>query len=301
MTPARRKTYALRNDDRAARARIDVDARALADEIVAEPFDVDVGDHAPALDFGIDDAHAALAPLLVGAFAEAARSDEDLVAGAHELGVPFGQLQAQDVAVFGERGDRFARHHDAPFRDGNGEDAPGGRRENGAFAHLLGDDAAVAAHRLERALGDVERGAGRVDLNLRADAAALQFLDAIEIGLGLVGLRGLGLDARIERLHLKQQLRVGDRRQLCSRDRAVALLRLQRNDRAADARARDELMDRLDRGDDRLLILDLGGLDDETLRGSAGLRRPQGHRGEEVQTAHRMVPDWRLDTYMSNS
>ncbi len=251
----------------------DVDARALADEIVAEPFDVDVGDHASALDFGIDDAHAALALVLVGPFAEAARSDENLVAGAHELGVPFRQLQAQDVAVFGERRDRFARQHDAAFGDGDAEDAARGRRENGALAHLLGDDAAVAAHRLERALGDVESGPGRVDLNLRAGALALQLLGAIEIGLGLVGLRFLRLDARIERLHLQQELGVRDRRQLRARVRAVALPGLQRNDRAAEARARDELMHRLDRGDDRLLVLNLRRMDDETLCGRNGLRR----------------------------
>ena len=91
-----------------------------------------------------------------GAFAEAARADQDLVARAHELGVPLGQLQAQDVVVLGERGDRLAGHHDAPVRDRNAKDAPGGGREHGAFARLLRDDAAVAAHRVELALGDVE-------------------------------------------------------------------------------------------------------------------------------------------------
>ena len=39
-------------------ARIDIGPRALADEIIAQPGNVDVGDHAAALDFRIDDAHA---------------------------------------------------------------------------------------------------------------------------------------------------------------------------------------------------------------------------------------------------
>ena len=42
-------------------AGVDIDARALADEIVAEARDLDVGDDAAALDLGIDDAHAPFA------------------------------------------------------------------------------------------------------------------------------------------------------------------------------------------------------------------------------------------------
>ena len=60
------------------------------------------------------------------------------------------------------------------------------------------------------ALGDVERGLGVVELHLRADAAPLQLLRAIEVGLRLVALRLLRLDALIERLHLQGQLLVGD-------------------------------------------------------------------------------------------
>ena len=57
-------------------------------------------------------------------------------------------------------------------------------------------------------------GAGGVDLDLRADAFALQLVGAVEVGLGLVDLRLLRLDAGVERLHLQHQLGVGDGREL---------------------------------------------------------------------------------------
>ena len=44
-----------RNDQCVARSGRDVDPRALADEIVAEPFDLDVGDDAALVDLGIDE------------------------------------------------------------------------------------------------------------------------------------------------------------------------------------------------------------------------------------------------------
>ena len=125
-----------------------------------------------------------------------------------------GQLQAQDVAVLGERRDRLAGHDDAPFRDGNRKNAAGAGREHRALAHLLGDDAAVAAHRVERAAGDVESGARRVDLDLGGGAFAQQLVGAVEVALGLVELRLLRLDAGVERLHLQHELGVGDGREL---------------------------------------------------------------------------------------
>jgi hypothetical protein len=63
-------------------------------------------------------------------------------------------------------------------------------------------------------------------------------------------------------------------------------------------RARDELTRRFDRGDDRLVVLGLGRTDDESLGGGAGLRRRQGHGGEEKQSAHRAFLGSGLDTYM---
>ena len=152
---------ARRHDDRAAQAGVDVDARAFADEIVAEPFDLDVGDHPAAADLRIDDAHAAraLLPLLVF---KPARADQHNVAGPHEPRVTLGQLQAQDVTVFGQRGDRLAGQHDLALGDGDAEDAARLGRQHGALARLLRDHAAVGAHRGERALGDVEIGLGEV-------------------------------------------------------------------------------------------------------------------------------------------
>ena len=59
------------------------------------------------------------------------------------------------------------------------------------------------------------------------------------------------------------ELGVGDGRELRAGLGALAFLRLERDDRAAEPRAGDELMDGLDGGDDRLLILDLDRVDDE--------------------------------------
>ena len=85
-----------------------------------------------------------------------------------------------------------------------------------------------------------------------------QFRHAVEVGLRLVALRLLRLDARIERLHLQRELLVGDHRDFGARRDGVALLDRQRGDRAADARARDELMNRLDGRDHRFAVDDIG-------------------------------------------
>ncbi len=83
--------------------------------------------------------------------------------------------------------------------------------------------------------------------------------------MALSTLRLLRLDAGVERLHLQHELGVGDGRELRAGLGAVAFLRLERDDRAAEPRAGDELMDRLDGGDDRLLVLDLDRVDDEAI------------------------------------
>ena len=78
-----------------------------------------------------------------------------------------------------------------------------------------------------------------------------------------------------------------------------ALPRFQRGDRAADARARDELMGGLDRGDDGLPIGDLRGLHREALRGADRLRRQDGEGdGNQATTAHRMFSGSGLDIYI---
>ena len=103
------------------------------------------------------------------------------------------------------------------------------------------------------------------------DALGEQLVGAVEVGLRLVDLRLLRLDACVERLHLQHQLGVGDRRQLGPGLGAVAFLGLERNDRAADAGAGDELADRLDGGDDRLLVLDLDRVDHKRIGRDGGL------------------------------
>ena len=142
-------------------------------------------------------------------------------------------------------GDGHAQH---PARSG---------RQHRALGHLLLDDATVAAHGGQIAVGHVKRRPGLIKLGLRADTPLHQFLRAIEIGFGLITGRLLGTDTLIERLHLQNKLLVGDGGDHLSRGDDVALARGQRRDRAADPGARDKLMDGLHRRDNRLAVLDI--------------------------------------------
>ena len=107
----------------------------------------------------------------------------------------FGQLKAKDELVFGQGRDRLARQNDLAERDRHVQSPTGSGRQNSPFARLLGDHAAIRAHRSEVAFGDVEVGPGLIELGLRADAASLQFRHPVEVGLGLVALRLLGSDS----------------------------------------------------------------------------------------------------------
>ena len=97
---------------------------------------------------------------MVALVLEAARADQHGVAGAHELGVAFGQLKAKDELILGQGRDRLARQNHLTRGDRHVQSPAGARREHGPFARLLGDHAAVRAHRGEVALGDVEIGLG---------------------------------------------------------------------------------------------------------------------------------------------
>ena len=168
--------------------------------------------------------------------------------------MPLGQFEAQDVLVLRKGGDRLARHDDASDGDRQREHAASARRKDGAFARLLRDDVAIAAHRRKVAFGDVEIGLRLVELGLGADAALRQLGDAIVIGLRLIALGLLRGDARVERLHLKGELLVGHQGDLRAGGDRVALLDRQRSDRAADAGARDKLVHGFDGRDNRLAV-----------------------------------------------
>ena len=204
--------------------------------------------------------------LVVAFVLQAAGADAHRIARAQELGVPLRQLEAQDVLILGERGDRLSRQDDAAGGNGDGEDAAGAGRQHRAFAGLLRDDVAVAAHRREIALGDIEVRFRLVELGLRADAAPRQFGDAIVVCFGLIALRLLRGDARVERLHLQRELLVRHQGDMRARGDGVAFLDREGSDRAADAGAGDELMRRLDRGDDRLAVGDFGRANDISVR-----------------------------------
>ena len=196
--------------------------------------------------------------------------------GAHELGVALGQLQAQDVLILRQGRDRLAGQNDLTDGNRHAQDATGAGRKHRPFARLLGDDAAIRLHRRQSAFGDVEIGLGLIELSLRADAALQQFRDAIEIGFRLIALRLLRGDARIQRLHLQRELLIRDHGDLGARGDRVAFLDRERGDRAADARPRDELMDRLDRRDHRLAVADFDRVHDERLGRQSARGAEQG-------------------------
>ena len=89
-------------------------------------------------------------------------------------------------------------------------------------------------------------------------------------------------DARIERLHLQRELLVGHFGDPLAGLDVIALSDRQRGDGAADAGARDKLMDGLDGGDHRLAVVDIGLAYDEGRRG----RRRGGEKKEEREASH---------------
>ena len=139
------------------------------------------------------------------------------------------------------------------------------------------------------AFGDLEIGLGLIELGLRADAASQELRAAIEIDFGLIALRLLRGDARIQRLHLQRELLIRDDRDLSACFDSVALLDCERADRAPDARPRDERMDRLNRGDDGLAVSDLGRAHDEQL-GSQCARGGEQGEDQSQGTAHQTAP-----------
>ena len=94
-------------------------------------------------------------------------------------------------------------------------------------------------------------------MRLRAHATPLQLLNTIEIGLGLVALGLLRANALVERLHLQNKLLVGHRREFLTGRHAIALLRLQGDDRAPDPRPGNELVHWLNSRNDGFLVLNL--------------------------------------------
>ena len=108
---------------------------------------------------------------------------------------------------------------------------------------------------------------GRIDLDLRADAALMQFNRPLVVRLRLVALRLLQLDAGIDCLLLQDKLWISDDGDLGPRRDLLAFLDGEGGDRAADARAGGEFMNGLDGADHRLLVRDVSEMDHERLSG----------------------------------
>ena len=77
----------------------------------------------------------------------------------------------------------------------------------------------------------------------------------------------------IQALHLKDEFGVGDDGDLRPCRGAIAFLDVQGCDRPADARPRDQLMNRLDRRDHGFLVGDFSRVDSEFSPGERGRRR----------------------------
>ena len=244
-----------------ARSGGDVDAGALADEVIAEALDLDVRDDPALIDLGIDEHDRAAARSSCSCGLKPARADQDRVARLDEVGMPLGKLQAQDVVVGRDRRDRLARHDDAAFRHRHLEHPPRPRREDGAFGACCSNNLPVGAQRLQGSLGDIEARSRLVQLRLRRQSGALQLLRASKIDLRLVALGLLRLDARLQRLHLQRQLLVSDHGDAVAGGDAIALFDGERRDRPADARAGEQVSHRLDRRDHGLPVVDLEPLD----------------------------------------
>ncbi len=131
----------------------------------------------------------------------------------------FRHPQTQLEVLLRDHLDGIAGQHHRADRHQLLQYAPVGGRKHLPFIELLLDYRALGGPRAQPVFGDVERGAGLVELDAGQDAAVDQPLGSIEIDLRLVRLRLQRTDLRIERLHLQGELLVADRRdRLTARD-----------------------------------------------------------------------------------
>jgi hypothetical protein len=202
-------------------------------------------------------------------------SDANPVASLQQTGVSFRNPQAQLEILLRDHDDGIALQHDGPDHDQPLEHAPILGRQNLAFTELLIDDSALGSPCTQAVLGDVERCARFVELDARNRAALDKPLGAGEIDLRLVGLRLEGLNLRIERLQLKNELLVPDDRDRLAALHRVALADVELDHRTADAAARRHDADALDGRKDRLLV------GDRSLDNRQRFRR--GQRGRQHQ------------------
>ena len=198
--------------------------------------------------------------------------------------------------VLGDGRDRLSRQDDRPFRDGRAKHAARARREHRPLLRLLRDHVAIRAHGVEGALRDVERRLRRVDLHLGVDAAPLELDCPIVVALRLIALGLLRIDAGVERLPLQDEFLVRHHRDLGAGGDAIALLDGERHDRPADPRPGGELVDRLDRRDDRLLVGDARHMNNEAFGDHWKWGRDRG--GEHKGKAHQGVLRTALDPYI---
>ncbi len=150
----------------------------------------------------------------------------------------FRQSQTQLEMLLCDRHDRIAGQYHRTHRHEALQDATVLRSKNSTFGLLLLDHSAFGGPGAKIVLGHIECRSCFIKPGARQRATLDQSLDAIKIGLRLVGLGLQRLHLRIQRLHLEHELLVahnGDR--LAARDR-VAFPDMKLRHRAADAAAR---------------------------------------------------------------
>jgi hypothetical protein len=228
---------------------------------------------------------------------EAALADQHRVASMQEAGVAFGQAQAQDIVFDRDGRHRFARQHHRAIDDLDLEHPARGRGQDIAFALLLFDHRPFGGHGRDLRPRHIHRRPGVVQPLLRAGAAGAELQGAIQFQFGLMLLGLKRPDAGLQRGELQRQFGIAHGRDHLPGFDPVAFLDAQVGDGAADARAGHGLIDRLDRGEHGLEIVDrLQPRGDPGCRGiGAGDRRPgkhhrQSQRRKYSRTGHDQPP-----------
>ena len=202
-----------RHTDRSAVRDRDPDQGSFADEIIAEPIDLDVGQHASVADFRINLDQLALARIGRAGVACAGQhplTNQHGAAFGDLGGMALGQRQAEEIASAGDGRDRVAGQYDRSRRDRDRQHTTGFRRDDLALDALLGKDGAAR-------LGGRELICQHIDLSLELIEPALgrgsgieQLLRSVEIDAGVVELRCDRLDLGLGRINLQGDLVVDD-------------------------------------------------------------------------------------------
>ncbi len=256
---------------------------ALADEIIAKPLDIGIGDDVAVVDARIDQGHGAeLRPR----DAEIAAIDPYRFTRLEKAGRAFGHAETEHEILGGDGCHRIARHHHRADGERHREHPPAGRGLDLAFRELLLGERAFGLARLERACRDLGRRRRLIELLARHRAALGQGLRAPEIDLGLGELGFEAVDLGVERLDTKAELLVGHHADHLARLHLITLAHGEARDGAADARPRRHHIPAFDGREDRFLVGQMRGLDGKTLRRQSGCGKSGKPEDQQEESSH---------------